>query len=384
MKKTILIFHFSMNAAGSETALLSYLKVIDYSKYEVILMLLDKSGILLEQVPNEVLIKEIKFKNKFFQYAYKPKNGKITFLQFITKLIRNLLNILIGQEKMDNYVLKNVEYVKSADIVIDFAGYGSILTKIASNYELSSIKGTWIHAEEMDWIKNVTGHLYKFNKIFCVSKSCCQKIQELCPNIKDKCEVLYNIVDYKKILEQSNEIINDEFFSTKNSYKILTIARLTEQKGVDIAIKAAKLLADKNLNFKWYIMGKGPDYKLLKKEVDKLGLENNFIFMGIRNNPYPYLKGTDLYVQPSRFEGLSVAVTEAKLLKCKIIVSDIPSMKEIIQNNIDGYVIRLEPVELANIIEEVILEKRKLPKQEFRQIDENTLIYFNKFLEGKL
>ena len=126
---------------------------------------------------------------------------------------------------------------------------------------------------------------------------------------------------------------------------------MTEQKGYDIAIKAASILKKRKINFAWYAIGGGRDEEKLKKLVEKCCLENQFVFLGRKRNPYPYMKHCDLYVQPSRHEGYVITLVEARALCLPILSSDIPSAREQIQDGINGYVAELSAEAIADKIE---------------------------------
>ena len=105
----------------------------------------------------------------------------------------------------------------------------------------------------------------------------------------------------KNVLKKSTEFYPKEF--TRNVFNIVTVGRLTEQKGYDVSIKAARILKDKGIQFKWFAIGEGKDRQKLESLIRKLNLNNNFFLLGRRDNPYPYIKNCDLYVQFSRHEG---------------------------------------------------------------------------------
>ncbi|WP_141487170.1 glycosyltransferase, partial [Bacillus cereus] len=88
--------------------------------------------------------------------------------------------------------------------------------------------------------------------------------------------------------------------------KLITVARLSHAKGIDDAIYALRQLLDQGYDIEWYIVGYGPQEAELKLLIDKLGLQDKFVLLGKKINPYPYIKACDIYVQPSRYEGKAV------------------------------------------------------------------------------
>jgi glycosyltransferase involved in cell wall biosynthesis len=110
---------------------------------------------------------------------------------------------------------------------------------------------------------------------------------------------------------------NDDF----NGIRILTIGRLAYGKGYDIALEACKKLKEKGINFRWYVLGKGPLREEIQQFIKENKLENYFILLGVTANPYPFIKNCDIYVQTSRFEGFGLAIAEARILNKPVVTT---------------------------------------------------------------
>ena len=110
---------------------------------------------------------------------------------------------------------------------------------------------------------------------------------------------------------------NDGF----DGIKILTIGRLAHQKGYDLALDACERLIKKGLKFKWYVLGKGPLRKDMEKEIINRGLDKHFVLLGVKANPYPYIRGADIYVQTSKYEGFGLAIAEARMLNVPVVTT---------------------------------------------------------------
>lgn len=169
------------------------------------------------------------------------------------------------------------------------------------------------------------------------------------PAFKEKAAVFYNVINVNDIRKKANENVQIPF--KKNTFNILTVGRLTEQKGYDIAIGAAAILAKRKIEFTWYVIGSGRDERKLKRlAADNHSLENRFVFLGQKKNPYPYMKNCDLYVQPSRHEGYGITLIEARVLCKAILASDIPPFREQIEDGVNGYFAELTCVSFADKI----------------------------------
>ena len=123
---------------------------------------------------------------------------------------------------------------------------------------------------------------------------------------------------------------------------ILSVGSLENQKGFDMAIEAADILRRHHIGFEWFILGEGKERDNLQKKINSSNLKGYVHLCGIRKNPYPYYKFCDLYVQPSRHEGYGLAVEEARILECCIIVTDFAGAKEQIKHQLTGSIINFD------------------------------------------
>lgn len=210
----------------------------------------------------------------------------------------------------------------------------------------------------MPWIKNVDIYFDKFDKIYCVSRTAKDGFDTFYPKFADKTETFLNVVDTGSIVRKSLDYYPKEF--KDNNFYIVTVGRLTEQKGCDIAIKAAYLLKEKIPRFKWIIIGEGRDHKKLNKLIAKYKLQDNVYLLGRKNNPYPYIRNCDIYVQPSRHEGYGLSVLEARILKKPIVVSNLPVFAEQIKNEKNGIICELTPQKLSEGIYKLYKNKKML------------------------
>ena len=143
----------------------------------------------------------------------------------------------------------------------------------------------------------------------------------------------------------------------KNQFNVLSIGRLTRQKGYDFAIDAVKILKEKYSDIHWWIIGAGELEEQLKKQVKDNELEEYITFLGLRANPYPYIRSCDLLVQPSRWEGKSVVLDEAKILAKPILATNYSTIKDQLKDKKEGLITDISP----NAIAEGIIELRENP-----------------------
>jgi glycosyltransferase involved in cell wall biosynthesis len=369
MKKKVLFVMNNLRCGGAENALVSLLQEFDYSKYEVDLFLFQKEGLFLSKVPNEVNIVE---ESKEFRYL---EGG------FISTLISALLNLrfdlfflrigiayLAVSEKnpsirtqkswklLRNILKKNHE---KYDVAV---GY---MENFPNNYVIEKVDATtkigFIHNDYNDLKLNPSlDNIYfnKFDYVATISNKCVLSLKQNFPNLTSKFIEIPNTVSSSLINKMAEEPIAIETIAPI----ILTIARLQTQKGIDLALEAAALLVEKKINFTWYFIGDGMERVNLENQVKALNISHCIQFIGLQANPYPYLKACTLYVQPSRFEGKSIAIEEAKILNKPIVVTNYNSVSDQINHLQNGYVVEINLESIANGIA-TMLSNVNLQKQ---------------------
>lgn len=340
--KELLIMGKSLGGGGSEVALIELINALPEDLYNITLVLLDSDNEYAYRLKKNVNIVQLTFNNSFAK-------SLVSMYSFPAKVLKKLsVNKWLPYYDCVMNSVKN-EFNKTYDIAIDFYGYGSFITAFLARKIKAKRKATWLHDEKIYWLKSVEKYLPMYDKIFGVSQAVVDAFCRDYPSLKDKAAVFYNVIDINDIKDKSEE--KPEFLFNRDNFNILTVGRLTEQKGYDIAICVASILAKRGINFTWYAIGSGRDKGKLKKLVATYNLKEQFIFLGRKDNPYPYMKNCDLYVQPSRHEGYGVAIVEARVLGLPIVVSNIRSNSEQIQDGINGYVTELSAEAMADKIE---------------------------------
>lgn len=369
--KKIAILNYHMACGGTEKAMIALLNSLDYNQIQVTLYLLFKEGPLLNDIPKQVDVQEIRFKKDKYRNYVSELRGLNTIQTSYLKLERKIFKILnkvdyedgtIFEAVLKQVIVPDVEF----DLVCDFSGYGFFPTIVAAKLFRAKQRCTWIHDEKCFWLKRVEKSLDNFDRIFCVSISVKQNFLKMYPQYQSKTEVFYNLIDAQEIRNKANNSVVSDIMNEQNV--LLTVGRIVEQKGYDVAVKTALLLKEKNILFKWYFIGDGDKREDMESLIRKFKLQNEVILLGRKDNPYPYMKKCTLYVQPSRNEGYPIVIVEARALECVIVASDIPSIGEQIKNEVNGFLVQLNEKAFANKIEEILRdeEKRERVKKELQ------------------
>ena len=196
-----------------------------------------------------------------------------------------------------------------------------------------------------------------FDKIFPVSEEAKDSFCRLYPEYAGKAEVFPNLLDREEILRKSREAggFQDDF----RGIRLLTVGRLTYQKGYDIAVEAMALIRRKGLCARWYVLGGGQRRRELERQIKKLGLQKDFLLLGAVENPYPYFGEADIYVHATRYEGRSLAVQEARVLGRPVVVSDCSGNRSQVRDGVDGLLCPLDPAAIANAVLELAADREK-------------------------
>lgn len=343
MKKILFIIG-DLNDGGAEKVLYDILNNLSYKKYEIELFLLENSGVYLEKLKNK---KNLRIE---FLFLKRKKNYKNIFYKKISTFLYLIKLYFYCKYPFFIKKLRNKNY----DIEIAFLeGYPTLLL---SNRENNSKKIAWIHTNlEKHRIIGINKkferkNYKKIDKLICVSEDSKKSVLNLYPETKEKLQVIYNPIDKDNIIKRSEEKIDINF--DKNKINIIAIGRLTKVKGFDILLQSHNKLIKEGLDYNLIILGEGGERKNLEKYIKQNNLENNVKLLGFKENPYPYLNKTDIFISSSLYEGFSLVVAEAICLNKPVIATKCTGPLELLENGKYGLI-----TEVGNI--EDLAEKMK-------------------------
>lgn len=364
MKKNILFVIDSLASGGAEKSLVSLLTLFDYSRYNVDLMMFSKSGLYLPLLPKKVNILDVPefLKNQSKGIKYLIKNGKVKDLYFRMRLSSNIRNPYIknkfhGAQINWKCISSRIEVLKKKyDVAIAYSQ--GMPTYYVTDKVNSDKKICWVNTDYKKAPYNPVfdiRYYKKFDNIVTVSDYGRKAFIEKMPTLKSKIEVVYDIISPTLINRMSCK--GDGFEDEYDGIRILTIGRLVDVKGYDMAIEAAYKLRKDGMDFRWYVIGEGNLKNKLEKMVHKFKLEENFIFLGTTHNPYTYLNQSDIYVQPSKFEGFGMAIAEARMLGKTIVATNFTTVHNQLRSEENGIIVGMSPEELYYGIKKVLENK---------------------------
>lgn len=318
---------------------------------------------------------------KKFDLLSKIKNKDVNIKRvsyFFTNLIYLILKTFIKDKKAEMYknwiiklIIRSHISLKHYDIIINYhyKNNASLLrtVKKLGNYI------AWYHSSNYYDYHFQDKFIDKYKKIIVVNDKCADVICAQKPDIKDKLFVIENLSPYKEIKSKSE--MGEDLFD-KKYFNIVTCARLHEEKGIDTAIEACKILKDKISEFKWYVVGDAAedskDYKkYIKNTIKNYSLDNELILLGGKQNPYPYFAQCDLYVQPSREESFGITIAEAQICGATVISTETVGAQLLIKDGETGIITDNNAIAIANAMLELYgnAEKRNYLSENAKKID---------------
>jgi len=355
----------NLHCGGAEKALISMFEIMDYSLYEVDLYLFKHEGLFMSQIPAEVTLLPEPKEYRYFDMSFKTavlENLKKARLDIIFNRIA--VGIIYKTEKSEQkreqkawpYLASSLPRVrKKYDVSIGFMektpNYFCV-DKTNADKKIGYIHNDYDRLG-MD-AKIDFPYFKKLDKIITVSEECEVVLKARFPEMQEKFTVVANIISSaltRKMAAEKVERLDGEI-------KFVTVGRLVYQKGYDIAIETAAILKARGIaNFKWYILGLGELEESLKNLIAEKGVEEHFVFLGIRENPYPYVKQADIYVQSSRFEGFGIAITEAKILSRPIVLTNFNVAEFQVMHGQNGLISEMDAKSLADQLEILIRDE---------------------------
>lgn len=373
-----------MEIGGAERSLIGLLNALDYTKYSVDLFVCQHRGEFMKLIPKEMnLLPEIgsyaaiekplvqvikeghwgvvatrllaKWQYKLYKKKYHPQEGSAIF-QYVADCVTPVLPSL---KKYGEYDLA-ISFLTPHNIVKD---------KVLAKKKLA-----WIHTDYSTINVNVDKEISvwdSYDKIISISEDVTKGFLSKFPTLKDKILLIENILSEQFVREQANigleqaslelraKCLDNPLNSEPSTLNLLSVGRFAKAKNFDNVPFICKRLIEKGLKIRWYLIGYGGEETLIRKNIEKVGMEDVSIILGKKENPYPYIKACDVYVQPSRFEGKAVTVREAQILCKPVVIANYKTAKSQVYDGVDGIIVPQSNEEMADAIAAFLQDRKK-------------------------
>jgi len=347
MKRKILLVSEALWIGGIETALVNLLSQMDYETYEVTLLLRRSifEGDMRQRIPAQCRVLSLDRENG--QYRFSRMYHLTEHCGQPSRLHKVMMWTVPAIRWVENrlyitYVRKQMQdmHFDVCLIFSDVTAETAVRAIRADRYLLFYHHGAMRKA----WHDEI-GYR-RADKIIAVSGAVERKLRAFRPKYAGKMMTLHNLTDVEGIREKSLAFVPETF--PEGLFHIVSCGRVSREKGMDLAVEAAAVLAALGRDdFHWWIVGGGPAEAEVRAMIAELHMEDRVTMLGMRENPYPYIRRADLYVQPSRFESYGMTIAEAMVLGKRIVSTDTDGAEELIRNGETGILCAARAADIA-------------------------------------
>ena len=356
-KPRIFIHMHYMALGGAERALLGLLNALDPERVDVDLFLNQHTGEFMPLIPKHVnllperrgynaierpmktILKERQFGVLFGRLKAKWQHGR--YHRSLKEPYRSFdsSGFQYVADCVDPY-LEPLYDLGEYDLAISFLQpHNIVLNKVKAKKRIA-----WIHTDYSVVHFNAEKELpvwSKYDYIASISPDCTKAFLTAFPTLEDKIVKIENILSPTFVRQQAELLdVSDEM--PGNGVRLLSIGRFCHQKNFDNVPFIARNLVDAGFDdFHWYIIGFGNE-NLIREKIAEAGMQEHVIILGKKENPYPYIKACDIYVQPSRYEGKSVTVREAQMLYKPVVITNYATARSQIKDGKDGVIVPMD------------------------------------------
>lgn len=349
--KRILFVTPDLNVGGVQRALTALLDTAPFDEFDITLLLFCEGGALREQVPGQVHIK------------VDTRVGRTEKLRaIISKSLRKCrLNGLFDLAKKIYHrtgeAMVRTDHEESYDVAVAYSD--GLATWYVAKSVQAERKIAFIHTDflKAGYSARQEREIYGcFEQIVFAAQAARRSFLAVLPEWEEKTAILPNIVDPQQVVELAKQPIPNH---RQGIVKLATVGRLSHEKGVEKIPPLLYRLKGSGQKVCWYVVGDGPERNNILRQAQKLGVEEELILVGQLENPYPYMRECDVYVQPSEYEGYCIALAEAKILSRPIVACDFAGAGEQIEEGVTGFITGMEVEDLLPPLLTLVTQPQK-------------------------
>lgn len=354
MKKKLLIVSHALELGGAERSLIGLLDALDPKHWEIDLFLLRHEGELMGDTPEYVnLLPEV----PAYTVLARPMKDTLWEGHVLLTAARLIGRIAAGRyakkhghtesgvaleysHKFTCPLMPRIQPGTAYDLAISFlTPHYFVAKKVQAKQKIA-----WIHTDYSRVQVNIpseTAMWSAYDHIASISDAVTESFLKLFPGLKNKVVLIENILPARYVKKQAETFLAEPEMPA-DGIRLLSIGRFCYQKNFEIVPDICSRLIQSGLDVYWYIIGFGPDEQLIRKKIAEAGMEDRVILLGKRENPYPYIKACDLYVQPSRYEGKAVTVREAQMLGKPVVITRYATAESQLEDGVDGVIVPMD------------------------------------------
>ena len=371
MKRKILFITPSLRQGGVEHSLVTNLRLLNPEKNDITLYLYQDMLELLPEIPDYVKVIIGVDNTKYFRKPY-------CVLCLLCYYFLNFFRLTNAgskvQSKMYAYIhRKKVEYPYKNYFKNDF-----FHTVVSHSLHIGTEMGLLIPAKKHCVFMRSSDPNYhrktaertfdKYNVIVCVSSGVKSVMSEAFPKYAEKMIVLENYVDADRVIKLADK---EKPIIKESNFIFSTCGRLSHEKGFDLAVEAAAILNNQNIDFHWYFIGDGDECLRIEESIKNQKLQDRITITGFVENPFPYIKCCDIYVQPSYEESYGRTIKEALILGKPIVSTDTVGARTVLRNGKYGQLVPITSQGIANGILEILKDKKEATEKYSLKINQD-------------
>lgn len=342
MRKVLFLID-SLTCGGAEKSLISLLPLLDYSKVQIDLMLVERGGVFEQYVPKEVNVVTL----------VQPGTFGLKMCQLCFSILLRILKKRHGAEV--RWMAMSGAYApleKEYDVAIAYQqGFPTYYVAKRVN---ARKKYAWVNADlkKAGYNEPYNRSFYDlYDKVVPVSDVLCEMMRNSGFVDGDKLLTIYDILNVDLIRKMSIEKVD---VLTKQGITIVTTGRLAPPKNHVLAVETAALLKKKGGDFVWYFVGEGSERAHIEELIETYALQEQVKLVGMKSNPYPYMAMADVYVQTSSFEGFGLTLNEARILHRPVVSTNFPVVYNQIRDGENGLIAEMTPESVAEKIMRIL------------------------------
>ena len=359
MKLRIFIAIHYLHLGGAETSLIGLLQSLDPAKVDIDLFVYSHEGEMMKLIPGYVNLlpentvwsmfekpmKEV-LRRGYLRMFFARMRAKLHMKQYVKNHQPKDGSAIMGYVGEEvSKVLPNLHHLGEYDLAISFL----MPHHFVLNHVLAKKKICWIHTDytHIDVDAELELPVWSsYDHVISISEDVTKTFLQVFPSLKDKIVEIENILSPDYVRQRSElislEEIQKEMPTDENCLNLLTIGRFSKAKKLEEIPAICRGIVEAGMNVRWYIIGYGGSDEYIRREIESEGMQEHVFLLGKKENPYPYIKACDWYIQPSRYEGKSVVVREAQMLCKPVIVTNYPTAPSQIRHGVDGVIVPMD------------------------------------------
>lgn len=335
--KRVLLLLPSLTGGGAERVFLTLVRHLDRSRFEPHLAVLQAQGAYVEDVPKDIAFHDLKASR--IRYAL-PGIVRVAW-----KVRPHTILSTLGHLNLALIACRHLLPSSTRLLVREAAIASAVLVQEARHPQLWK----WLYRR-----------LYRrADRVVCMSDSMVNDMMEHFNVPRNKLVRIYNPVDVERVQRLAGVVENPYIGPGP---QLVAAGRLTRQKGFDVLLDSMPAVLDRLPNARLTILGEGPLRHALTQQAQRLGMPEAVRLLGFQQNPWPFLKHANLFVLPSRYEGMPNILLEALAVGAPVVASDCPGAIQEIQGCDGGMV--LVPPEDPRALAEAIISVCKMPSDQ--------------------